>query len=292
MDYQTEYILKIAKEGSISSAAEKCSVSQSCLSQILKRTEEEYGIKLFERSPGKKVIPTYAGEQYIKTMLEIDQLHKNLITKFKEINEDISGRLSLGIARGYNIDILPTILPKFIQAYPNVELGITRLNVSILNEKILNRTLDLAITYQTDINNELSYIPLPRETMVLIASKSFVINEGSVFSSVAKKTFIQLPKGFWIRERTDDIFLSLGQYPSETIETNDLSLVCAMVQANMGYSIVPSSYIASHLRRWDIPYYPISIIDTSHQITICYRKDVYLSSYMRYIIDLIKGWKV
>ena len=61
---EQKYMLEIAKVQGIGKAAENLFISQPALSKFLARTEEMYGIQLFERV-GKKMIPTYAGEQYL-----------------------------------------------------------------------------------------------------------------------------------------------------------------------------------------------------------------------------------
>ena len=62
---EQRYIIEIAKVQGVAKAAENLFISQPALSKFLTRTEEMYGVQLFERV-GKKMIPTYAGKQYLE----------------------------------------------------------------------------------------------------------------------------------------------------------------------------------------------------------------------------------
>ena len=96
---EQKYILEIAKVQGIAKAAEKLYISQPALGKFLSRTEEMYDIRLFERV-GKKLIPTYAGEQYIKyakQILELDQEFRDQIADIKTLK---SAFLSIGSTPG------------------------------------------------------------------------------------------------------------------------------------------------------------------------------------------------
>ena len=82
---EQRYIIEIAKVQGVAKAAENLFISQPALSKFLTRTEEMYGVQLFERI-GKKMIPTYAGKQYLeyaKQIIKLDQDFRNQIADIK-----------------------------------------------------------------------------------------------------------------------------------------------------------------------------------------------------------------
>ena len=92
---EQRYIIEIAKVQGVAKAAENLFISQPALSKFLTRTEEMYGVQLFERV-GKKMIPTYAGKQYLeyaKQMVELDQDFRNQIADIKRLKK---GSLNIG----------------------------------------------------------------------------------------------------------------------------------------------------------------------------------------------------
>lgn len=96
---EQKYIVEIAKVQGVAKAAENLFISQPALSKFLSRTEELYGIQLFERV-GKKMIPTYAGEQYLKYAKQIIELDRNFQEQIADIKTMKSGYLAIGSTPG------------------------------------------------------------------------------------------------------------------------------------------------------------------------------------------------
>ena len=89
---EQRYIIEIAKVQGVAKAAENLFISQPALSKFLTRTEEMYGVQLFERI-GKKMIPTYAGKQYLeyaKQIVKLDQDFRNQIADIKNAEKGFS----------------------------------------------------------------------------------------------------------------------------------------------------------------------------------------------------------
>ena len=62
MDFkQLSYIVKVAECQNITKAAKELFISQPSLSQFLSKTEEELGVKLFDRSTNPLTL-TYSGK--------------------------------------------------------------------------------------------------------------------------------------------------------------------------------------------------------------------------------------
>ena len=78
---EQEYVVALAKHKSITKAAEELFITQPTLSIFISRLEERMGIRLFERI-GKRFIPTYAGESYLKNARQMlvleNQFHAEL----------------------------------------------------------------------------------------------------------------------------------------------------------------------------------------------------------------------
>ncbi len=74
---QIEYILEIAKAGSMNKAAELLYVSQPTLTSAVKALEDEFGIKIFKRT-SHGVKPTNEGNEFLKIARQLNQ-QANLI---------------------------------------------------------------------------------------------------------------------------------------------------------------------------------------------------------------------
>ena len=74
---QISMFSRIAKEQSISKAAQAIHISQPALSQQMQRLEEELGVKVFERS-NRGIILTRAGEVMQKYSEQFLETYSNL----------------------------------------------------------------------------------------------------------------------------------------------------------------------------------------------------------------------
>ena len=62
---QYEYALAVAKEGSVTAAAEMLHVAQPSMSQQIRGLERELGVKLFARTP-TGLVPTVVGRAFLR----------------------------------------------------------------------------------------------------------------------------------------------------------------------------------------------------------------------------------
>ena len=70
-----DYIFAIAEEQNLTHAAKRLFIAQSTLTMYLNRLESELGMKLFDRSKSP-ILPTPAGQLYIKELKKIQEIEK------------------------------------------------------------------------------------------------------------------------------------------------------------------------------------------------------------------------
>ncbi len=146
------YILAIAREGSISRAAEKLYMSQPNLSQFLKNFEASIGTVLFYRTP-LGVHPTYAGELFLEKIKEIDRSYQAAMRELKQMRMLELGVIRFGIPAAKSVLFLGDILNSFHRNFPQITVSITEANSRLLEEMIISQQLDAALI-STPLNNE------------------------------------------------------------------------------------------------------------------------------------------
>jgi LysR family transcriptional regulator, transcription activator of glutamate synthase operon len=139
---QMKYIIEIAKEGSISKAAEKLHISASAISQSISQLEEELATPIFERSK-KGMKPTKEGRLIISKSFDIVQkvleLHKELESQKKDITKVLK------------VACTPTMTYAVLDAFislksllSDVKFLIEELDQDTILNKIKNEEIDLA----------------------------------------------------------------------------------------------------------------------------------------------------
>jgi LysR family transcriptional regulator, regulator for metE and metH len=164
-------IKSIVEEGSITKAIDKLHLTQSALSHQLKEAEYQLGTKIFLRQ-NKKLVLTKAGEKLYRTATEI--LEKLEDTK-REIKSMVFGeigeiRISTECYSSYHW--LPSVLKQFHLLYPNIELKIVMEATHYPLQKLLKNELDIAIVSDPIKNDNIHYLELFQDEMVMIVSES------------------------------------------------------------------------------------------------------------------------
>ncbi len=138
------YIVTIANEGSISKAADKLYMAQSSLSQALQIYETELGTPIFMRT-SRGVRPTAAGTAFIARARQILQQYHLAQTEAWDIENLKGGRVEFGIGTFRGTYLLPPVLKKFHELYPNIHVEIKEMESIDLENQILEGLLDLAL---------------------------------------------------------------------------------------------------------------------------------------------------
>lgn len=141
---QLEYIIAVDRLKNFVKAAEACFVTQATLSMMIKKLEEELGVKIFDRSR-QPVKTTEIGVQIIrqarKTIAESQKI-KELIGTEKGI---VSGELKIGIIPTLAPYLLPLFLKKFLKTYPLVKLVINEFTTDVITKKLSSGDIDAGI---------------------------------------------------------------------------------------------------------------------------------------------------
>ncbi len=167
---ELDYILAIASEGSISKAAQRLFMAQSSLSQFLSKIEAELNTVLFVRT-ANGVRPTYAGEIFIENAKEMDFMLKRVKNQILDIEFLRAGKVELGISTFRGMYLLPKVLKEFKKLYPQIQVIIHEADSKILQQKITNGELDLALIAMPEKSDDIPLEAVMSDEVLLVASK-------------------------------------------------------------------------------------------------------------------------
>lgn len=138
------YFMTIAKELSISKAAQKLFISHQGLSLYLKNLEEYYGVTLLQRQP--KMSLTDAGQRLLEFYRQVEFMDNNLIAQFKDMKNEVHGTVNLGIVQGRYRILVPLILKEYRNIYPHVKLNVHNDDSWNLKKQLLDNELDIFLS--------------------------------------------------------------------------------------------------------------------------------------------------
>lgn len=182
---QIQYVLAVSEVRHFERAAEKCFISQSTLSTMISRFEDELGIQIFDRKR-KPLEVTTEGELIIEQLKKI----KKEIDQLKEITHEIKGEVRGNLTIAVIPTVAPFILPLFLQnfaaKFPNLKIEVKEQTTSEIITSLKNRTLDigiLSIPLEDESINEIKLYDEPFLFYDMTSKTSQIINSNDINTS-------------------------------------------------------------------------------------------------------------
>lgn len=154
------YFLTVAREGSITGAADFLHVTQPTLSRQLKDLEQKLGKKLFIRS-SHNIILTEEGMLLRKRAEEIVAMVDKLEAEFSSMEETISGDVYIGGGETDAMKHVARIIKKLQVSYPNIRYHLYSGNEDDVTERLDRGLLDFGILIQPADLSKYNYINIP-----------------------------------------------------------------------------------------------------------------------------------
>ncbi len=296
MDFkELRYVITIAREQSITKAANALYISQPTLTKFLQNLEQRLGQKLFLRV-NNHYQPTYAGRCYIERAQQILNLKHEMDVEMDDIIKSDRSELHIGYPRVRATYMLPLTLPVFEQRYPNVHMLVQEQDSPLLEKSLLAGTLDLAFFNGSVQSPGLDQEVLCREEVVLLMHKDNPLAAKAVHREDLAYPWIDLQElrdvrfliqypGQKTRIFTDDLFRQLGFTPKKVLETGSLYTSAALASEDYGVCIMSAKQLIAmphltSLQRFSFGAPPLDFI-------AAYRKGSYISRHARAYIDLV-----
>ena len=133
----------IAEEGSFTRAAERVGRTQSAVSMQVQRLEASLGQKLLLRGKGGSVQLTSHGRFLLDRSRELLALNDEIWRTFR--TPQVHGTVRLGTPDDYALRYLPSVLKRFANSHPAVEVEVLCAPSSEVTEKLKAGELDLTL---------------------------------------------------------------------------------------------------------------------------------------------------
>ena len=236
------YFLAIAREGSITNAANFLHVTQPTLSRQIRDLEEELGQKLFIRGSHSMTL-TPEGMILRKRAEEIISMVDKTEAEFNSMENMVSGDIYIGSGETDVIKLVAQIAYELRVSYPGIHYHLYSGNSEDVTERLDKGLLDFGILIQPADISKYDYINLPaRDTWGVIMRRDSPLAEKEV---IRKEDLLGVPlicsrqaisgerRGNEFAERFGEDFDRL-----DIVTTFNLIYNAAiMVEAGIGYAL-------------------------------------------------------
>ena len=155
-----QYFLAVARESSITKAAESLNMTQPPLSRQLKELEEELGKQLLIRG-NRKVTLTEEGMILRKRAEEMVELMEKTKSEIISSSENISGAIYIGGGETEGIRLIAKVAEKIQKKHPDISYHLFSGNADDVTERLDQGLLDFGILIEPADIKKYDFIKLP-----------------------------------------------------------------------------------------------------------------------------------
>lgn len=256
---QLQYIVAVDDTGQFSRAATACHVTQPTLTTMVRKLEDELGVRLFDRR-SLPIRPTTDGEALLAQARVVLREATQMKALVKELRTGITGSYRIGIIPTLAPYLLPLFLARFADDHADAKFVIDERRTSRILSGLRSGELDIGILAGPLDDAELETIPLFREPfLVYLPSGHPLLKQRRVERKDLRKAPLWvLSEGHCLRDQT----LGICQHPSSAghenivYSTGSIETLKRMVNSGSGLTLVPELSIAPgelHTRRFATP---------------------------------------
>lgn len=236
---ETQYLntfITVVDQGSLAAAARVLNITPAAVAQQIRTIERELGATLIARV-GRTVSVTEEGARIFERARELVRG----IADLRSIANDraVSGELRLGACPTALAGMLPDVLARMVETFPQINVFIQPGYSADLYRAIEHNDLDAAIVLQAPF-------PLPKtcewqllreEPLVVLAPESMAGRDPHEL--LATQPLIRYDRHQWGGRQADEYLRAAGIVPHERFELNALNAIAVMVDRGLGVSLVP-----------------------------------------------------
>jgi len=259
-----KYFCDAARLGSISKAAAENHISQSAVSQGIAKLEDSVGQELIVHQPNSFRLTSF-GER-------LSQKSRELFSTIRSLEEELIGeagelrRVAFASMHSLALKILPRILKKATQQWPQLEVVFRLAHTDIIMEMVKRGQVDFGFV-------------LDNEDLSGFQCREILCGEYSLYAAKTCKRVDQLP--FILSEERKEIIALMkgykkrfGKEPEVLMEVSSWEVIARLVEEGLGIGFFPD-YVAKDrpklkkidLKLESIPYRVIAIFPRNIQLT-------------------------
>ncbi len=226
----------VVDRGSMAAAARLLNITPAAVAQQIRTLERELGVALIARV-GRTVSVTEEGDRILQRARDL----LRDVADMRSVANDssVSGELRLGACPTALAGMLPDILARMVDKFPQINVFIKPGYSADLYRAVESGELDAAIVLQAPF-------PLPKtcdwqllreEPLVVLAPESMAHRDPHEL--LANEPLIRYDRYQWGGRQADEYLRKVGIVPHERFELNALNAIAVMVDRGLGVSLVP-----------------------------------------------------
>jgi len=227
---QLKYFVEVGRLRSFSLASKSLFITQSTISQQIQKLEEELGVELLTRDTRHVTLSDY-GEQFYPCAVQVLEEARSGVERIRDVRDLKVGTLSVGATYSFGPLFKRTVLD-FYEQYPHMRLNLVIASKEELWQKLLDRELDLALTYRSPIGDDRI------ESHLLFQSRLSLVGRIGELKGVGKEASVEdlsrfplaLPsRGLQARDTLEEVLFAQNVELDVRLEINSIRYLLDLV---------------------------------------------------------------
>ena len=285
---QLEYIIAIENYGFFVEAAEACCVTQSTMSLMVKKLEEELDVRIFNRDT-HPVSVTQIGRKVIDEA-KLVVFHVKQLTELTRSEKELcSGDLNVAMITSVAPVLMAGIFKFMKLHYPDLRLQMEEMMTSTILAKLKKAEVDMGILTSPINDPDLLEIPLYHERFFAYVSLEDAMMQ---LDSIEKDHVLDHP--VWIMRDGVRLFDRSMLGPGEAFtyekmyEGGRVGILIQITNENGGITIIPETHINLLTEPMRACLKPIVNPEPKRTICLAFRKDYIHEQIMNIVVKSIK----
>lgn len=240
-------------------ASEILHISQPSVSLHIKNLEQEFHTTLFIRSP-KSVQITPTGEILYKRAKQIIAIAEAAQEDILAYHHSIQGTLIIGASFTIGENILPSILSKLQQQFPQLELQVIIGNTEEIIQFTKLLQVDIGLIEGQAHDHELIIQPFMQDELFIVSASNhpLVEQQSITISQLQRQKWVAREAGSGTRNYLDHLFRTNGLQVHSLLTISSNQGVKESVIEGLGLSLLSGSVIERDIRNGDIAILPLT----------------------------------
>jgi len=234
---QIEAFLNVADGGSFRFAAERMFITQSAVSQTIRKLEDSLGERLLVRDR-RGARPSSAGLLFMPIARDILRRMEEGRQAIEDLRGLRRGVLAIGAVDIASIYLLPEIFRRYQRSYPQIRLSVRVAGSRALQQALARGELDLAFLFSESMPQGLEGRPFDEDPMIPVAPFSPRKRDDDT-------GWITYPRGSVTRELLERSFAESGLPFHVLMEIDRPEVILQLVAAGLGRAVLPKRLVDS-----------------------------------------------
>ncbi|MBP5693483.1 MAG: LysR family transcriptional regulator [Bacteroidales bacterium] len=286
---QLRYIIAIEQYRHFGKAAEACGLTQSTLSLMVKKLEEELDVNIFDRD-SHPVSPTEMGRKIIDqakvALYNVEQITE--ITRSEK--ESLSGPLNLALISTVAPILVPGLFKFICTSYPSISLKTEEMLTDTIKDKLRKAEVDMGIVSGPVKDQGFMELPLYHERFYAYISPDnpSYCQETIHWDNLREQSVWMIKDGL---RKLDIDELKKGEtvHYERFFEGGRVGLLIQIVNENGGMTIIPETHLGLIPQSMHKGLRPIVSPDVSRTISLAIRSDYIHEAKLNVVVDAIKS---